>query len=206
MAFWKRSASGDPQAAARAEYRALRGQAETAPLPADRARLLNLAGDIALSIGDVDGGMSALGDALDLYLRDHQYHPARAVARKLLRVRANTVRVRSTLAWLAIAHEMPADAMVALDLYMLSLQSDLEREHAVRHLTTMAGATRDEELRNALAEHLTTLGASDAADAIRDRLHAEAEGEIEVLSDAEIRACREDAIERLVSPRTPPQP
>lgn len=206
MPFWKRSSPTDHEAVARAEYQALRGQAAKAGLPADRARLLNLAGDIALSIGDVDGGMTALGEALDLYLRDHQYHPARAVARKLLRVRANTVRVRSTLAWLAIAHEIPADAIVALDLYMHALQTEQERQHAVAHLSTMAGATDDRALRTAIAEHLRTLDALDEADRVRERLRAEAAGEIEVLSQAELRACREDAIERLVSPRTPPQP
>lgn len=205
MAFWKRSSSDDPHAAARAEYRTLREQAEREVLPGDRARLLNLAGDIALSVGDKDGAMTALGDALDLYLRDHQYHPARAVARKLLRVRENTVRVRSTLAWLAIAHDMPTDARVALDLYMVSLETEREREHAVTHLTAMSGATRDRELRGAIADHLTSLGARDAAELIRGRLRAEADGAFEPLSDDRLRAAWENALDRLVSPKTPPK-
>lgn len=203
MAFWKRSA-GDPEAAARAEYRALRERAEKAALPADRARLLNLAGDAALSVGDEAGAMAVLGDALDLYLRDQQYHPARAVARKLLRVRASTVRVRSTLAWLAVAHDLPADARIALDLYVGSLQEQSQREHAVKHLTTMAEATRDRELRTAIAEHLTSLGARDAADEVLERLRAEEAGDVPLRDDEEIRAVWQDALERLVSPKAPP--
>ena len=202
MAFWNR-APKDPAEAQRAQYRELLAQANRAPLPADKARLLNLAGDVALAGGDQKGAMSALGDALDLYLRDHQYHPARAVARKLLRVRENTVRVRSTLAWLAIAHDLPDDAKVAIDLYVSSLRLPGEQDFAVRHLTAMAGATRDRALRGAIAQHLAELGAAHAATGVRERLEAEEKGTQSQLSDTEIRANWKDALDKLVSPESP---
>ena len=198
--FWKRSSSADPHASHRAEYRKLQEEARRATHPDDRARLLNQAGDVALSIGDEDGAMKVLGDALDLYIRERQYHPARAIARKLLRIRATTVRVRSTLAWLAIAHDLPADARVALDLYVSSLRADGQREFAVRHLAAMAHATNDRDLRTVIAQHLDDLGASDAAAEIRARLEAEASGAAQPPSAHEVRARSEEALDRLVSP------
>lgn len=198
MAFWKRT--GDPQAELRAEYHELRRNAEKTAMPADRARLQNQAGDIALRLGDDVGAMVAFGDALDLYVRDHHYDAARAVGRKLLRVRPRTVRARSTLAWLAIAQDLPADARAALDDYVGALRADGQREIAVKHLTAMASATPDAGLRTAIAEYLMSLDAAQAADAVLGRVHAEAAGEKEPLTDDEMRVCWEEALDTLVSP------
>ena len=199
MTFWKKRPR-DPHEATRAEYSELREQARKATMPADRARLQNLAGDLALTIGDEAGALSALGEALDIYLRDRDYHSARAVARKLLRVRSKTVRVRSTLAWLAIAQEFAGDARVALDLYVGSLATPGDRQYAIKHLTAMAAATRDRELRTAIADHLADLGERDAAAAIMLRLQSEESGELDPPDDREIRARWEDALDQLVSP------
>lgn len=200
MSFWKRLFSADAGSSARAEYQQLVAQARKAPLPTDRARMLNLAGDFALSAGDEDGALAALSEALDIFLRDRDYHSARAVARKLLRFRANTVRVRSTLAWLAIAQDLPGDARIALDLYVTSLKADGEREWAVRHLSSMARATRDTELRTAIAEHLESLEARQQAAELRARLDAEADGSMELPTEQSVRARLDEALERLISP------
>lgn len=200
MSFWKRLFSADAGSSARAEYQQLLAQARKAPLPTDRARMLNLAGDLALSAGDEDGALAALSEALDIFLRDRDYHSARAVARKLLRFRANTVRVRSTLAWLAIAQDLPGDARIALDLYVTSLKAEGEREWAVRHLSSMARATRDTELRTAIAEHLESLEARQQAAELRARLDAEADGSMELPTDQAVRARLDEALERLISP------
>lgn len=200
MSFWKRLFSTDAASGARAEYQQLLNQARKAALPTDRARLLNLAGDLALSTGDEEGALRALSDALDIFLRDRDYHSARAVARKLLRFRANTVRVRSTLAWLAIAQDLPGDARVALDLYVTSLKADGEREWAVRHLSMMARATRDTGLRAAIAEHLDSLDARQQAAEVHTRLAAEADGSMEAPTEQATRARLEEALERLISP------
>ena len=55
MSFLKRIFTTDPKSGGRGEYMSLREQARRAPLPTDRARLLNLAGDLALSLGDDEG-------------------------------------------------------------------------------------------------------------------------------------------------------
>lgn len=199
MPFWKRS-NADPEAAIRAEYRAVREQARHAPLLVDRARFQNQAGDLALQLRDEVGAMEAWGEALDLFLRDHHHHAARAVARKLLRVRPKTLRVRSTLAWLAIAQDLPADARVSLDMYVTALRDDGQKEQAVQHLVAMSGATPDRDLRAVIADHLRSLDADQAADAIVARLDAEAAGEMEPISDEELRARWEDALAKLVSP------
>ena len=200
MSLLKRLFQRDPRAGMRSELADLRAQARREPLPTDRARLLNLAGDIALSLGDDEEALIVLGEALDVYLRDRDYHAARAIARKLLRVRASTVRVRSTLAWLAIAQDLPADARVALDLYVTSLKTDGDRQFAVKHLTAMAEATDDRELRAAIADHLLAIAHTDASRGISERLAAEARGEQAPPTPAETRARWEDALGRLVSP------
>lgn len=200
MSFLKRIFATDSKAGARSEYLSLREQARRAPLPTDRARLLNLAGDLALSLGDDEGALAVLGEALDVYLHDRDYHSARAIARKLLRVRSSTVRVRSTLAWLAIAQDLPADARVALDLYVTSLKTDPERQFAVKHLTAMSEATDDRNLRAAIADHLLAIAHTDASKSITDRLAAEARGEAEPPSATETRARWEEALARMVSP------
>jgi hypothetical protein len=198
MAFWNRKK--DPHTGRRREFEDLKVQARKAPLPTDRARLLNLAGDIALELDDDDAAMAVLGEALDVYLHDRDYRAARAIGRKLLRVRSSTVRVRSTLAWLAIAQDLPADARVALDLYVTSLQTDGDREFAVKHLRAMAEATDDPGLRESIAEHLESIGQPGEAGTIRARLAAEASGEKEPPSQADVRARWEEALARLVSP------
>lgn len=198
--FLKRLFNRDPEAGVRAEFDHLRAQARKAPLPTDRARLLNLAGDLALTVGDDEGALAVLGEALDVYLRDRDYHSARAIARKLLRVRSSTVRVRSTLAWLAIAQDLPADARVALDLYVTSLKTESDRAFAVKHLVAMADATSDRDLRAAIADHLLAIAHTDASTAITDRLKAEERGERAPPSDAETRARWAEALDRLVSP------
>ena len=198
MAFWKRKK--DPQKGRRGEFEGLKREARKAPLPSDRAHLLNMAGDIALEIGDDAGAMSVLGEALDVYLHDRDYRAARAIGRKLLRVRSGTVRVRSTLTWLAIAQDMPEDARVALDLYVTSIKSDADRAFAVKHLTAMSEATDDPGLRREIAEHLAGIGQEDAARAITDRLQAEAEGRAAPPSPERVREKWEEALARLVSP------
>ncbi|HEX6588933.1 MAG TPA: hypothetical protein VF039_07920 [Longimicrobiales bacterium] len=200
MSFWKRLFATDAAATARGEYQQLLAQARKATLPTDRARLLNVAGDLALSTGAEDDALLAFSDALDIFLRDRDYHAARAVARKLLRFRANTVRVRSTLAWLAIAQDLPADARIALDLYVTSLKAQGERDWAVRHLSMMSRATRDTDLREAIAEHLESLDARQPAAELRARLSAEADGSMEPPTDQAVRARLEEALERLISP------
>lgn len=202
MAFWRRKK--DPLAGRRGEFEELKREARRAPLPSDRAHLLNLAGDIALELGDDDGAMSVLGEALDVYLYDRDYRAARAIGRKLLRVRSGTVRVRSTLAWLAIAQDLPEDARVALDLYVTSIRTDADRQFAVKHLTAMAEATDDIGLRREIAEHLTGLGHPDAARAITERLAAEADGSLRIPSQEEVHAKWEEALARLVSPARKP--
>lgn len=198
--FWKRLFSSDPQAAARSEYQQLLAQARKAAMPTDRARLLNLAGDLAIGLNDADGALAAFGEALDVYLRDRDYHSARAIARKLLRFRSDTVRVRSTLAWLAIAQDLPGDARVALDLYVTSLKAEGERTHAIRHLTAMSKATQDEDVRLTIAEHLDSLEADDAAREIRTRLAEEDAGNLAPPTRQAARARWEEALDSLISP------
>ena len=200
MSFLKRFFTRDASASMRGEYEHLLAQARKSPVATDRARLLNLAGDLALNLGDDKGALAALGEALDVHLRDRDYHSARAVARKLLRVRSSTIRVRSTLAWLAIAQDLPSDARVALDLYVTSLKTESDREFAIRHLTTMVHATDDRALRASIADHLALLGHEDDAKAITDRLAAEERGETAPPGEADVRARWEEALARMVSP------
>ena len=200
MSFLDKLFNRDPERGVRAEFDDLRAQARKAAVPTDRARLLNLAGDLALSLGDDESALAVLGEALDVYLHDRDYHSARAVARKLLRVRSSTVRVRSTLAWLAIAQDLPADARVALDLYVTSLRTESDRVFAVTHLVAMSEATDDPGLRSAIADHLTSLGAADPAEKVQARLAAEAAGERTPPTDSETRSRWADALDRLVSP------
>lgn len=200
MSFWQKLFGTDPATATRNEYQQLLVQARKATLPMDRARLLNLAGDLALSLGDEKGALTTMSEALDVYLRDRDYHSARAIARKLLRFRSSTVRVRSTLAWLAIAQDLPHDALVALDLYVNALRMPMERDFAVKHLSAMSKATRDVDLRVAIAHYLDGLDAQQAAQDVRTRLDAEADGTLEPPNDQAVRARWEEALERLISP------
>ena len=149
-----------------ARLQSLEQQAEIA-LPGFDAQFFNRAGDLCVEAGEERRALGYYGRAIDAYLRAGRYNASGAVCRKLLRISPGAVRARCTLAWLSIGKGLLGDAQHEIDEYVEASVAAGDADLARRHLKMSAEATRNRELRSRLADHLHTLGDTEAAERVR---------------------------------------
>lgn len=80
--------------------------------PAKRAALLQRAGDLCASVGEMRRSLAWYGQAVDQYLALDESTQAGQICRMILHVQPETVRARCTLCWLDIVagrHDEAAD-------------------------------------------------------------------------------------------------
>lgn len=179
----------EPEPGLEKRLQSLEQQAEIA-LPGFDAQFFNRAGDLCVEADQGDRALSYYGRAIDAYLRAGRYNAAGAVCRKLLRISPEAVRARCTLAWLSIGKGLLGDAQREVDEYVEAAVSAGQADLALKQLRKMAEATRSEELRSVLAEHLRKLGASEATEGVLTESPVEetAEEEQEALWSRVLRA------------------
>ncbi|HEX6309923.1 MAG TPA: hypothetical protein VFZ69_17255 [Longimicrobiales bacterium] len=134
--------------------------------PEQRARLMNIAGDMCYSAGQRERGLLYFDAAIDLYLAAGQFAASAAICEKLVRVNPQIVRARCTLAWLAIARGLDDEAVRRVEEYGEAALR-LERPTvAQRQLRAMAEETDSESVLESIAHGLLKLGDSVSADRI----------------------------------------
>ena len=139
--------------------------------PEQRARLMNIAGDLCYEQGQRERGLLYFDAAIDLYLAAGHFAASAAICDKLVNANPQIVRARCTLAWLAIARGLDDEALRRVEEYGEAALR-LERPTvAQRQLRAMAEETDSEGVLEGIAHALLKLGDSTSADRIFGLAH-----------------------------------
>jgi predicted Zn-dependent protease len=133
-------------------------RAENSLFPTERARILNLAGDLCFDAGAARAGAGYYDQAIDIYLALGMYASVAAVCQKLVRLSPRIVRARCTLAWMAIARGQPYEARERIVEYATAAKPQEDHRLARGHLRMMAEVADSPEVLQAVAEALLLLG------------------------------------------------
>lgn len=148
-------------------------RAENSLFPTERARILNLAGDLCFDAGQRDRALWYYDQAIDIYLALGMYASVAAVCQKLVRLSPNIVRARCTLAWMAIARGQSREARQRIADYATAAAPQEDHRLARGHLRMMAEVADSPDILEAVAEALQMLGDQRGA----ERVFAAASGE-----------------------------
>lgn len=139
--------------------------------PEQRARLMNIAGDLCFEAGQRERALLYFDACIDLYLSASRFAASAAICEKLVRLNPEVVRARCTLAWLAIARGLDDEARRRVEEYGEAALR-LERPTvAQRQLRAMAQEVDSEEVLEAIAHALLKLGDSVSADRVFGMTH-----------------------------------
>lgn len=159
----------------------LAAQAEKAPASA-RWAMFNRLGDAYLKAGDRSRALRYFGRAIDCLLQDDQPEPARAVARKIVRLHPEAVRTLCTLVWIDLASFRIPSAVSTLREYAGAAKAGGQTNLACGQILEMARFVSDRRFLEEAHAALETLGCSTDADQAREWV--DAEGSPDALSDS----------------------
>ena len=141
-------------------------RAEEALLPDERARILNLAGDLCFDAGARERALGYYDVAINTYLSAGLYAAAVAVCQKIVRLTPEVIRARCTLAWLAIARGMLNEARDRIQEYADAATRLQDSRLAWGHLRMMAEVCESQEVLHSVADALLQLGDVRGADRV----------------------------------------
>jgi tetratricopeptide (TPR) repeat protein len=133
-------------------------RADNSLFPTERARILNLAGDLCFDAGQRDRALIYYDQAIDIYLALGMYASVAAVCQKLVRLSPRVVRARCTLAWMAIARGQAREARERISEYASAAAPQTDHSLARGHLRMMAEVADEPDVLGAVAEALEMLG------------------------------------------------
>jgi tetratricopeptide (TPR) repeat protein len=157
---------GISQSSLNAMLRSMEARAKAAEYPDQKARILNLAGDLCFDSGERERALGFYGRAIDLHVTHEQYSAAVAICQKIVRLTPEVVRARCTLAWMAIARGMIQEAQARIAEYKEAAESRGQTRAARAHLLMMAEVIDDRDLLVTIAESLIELGDAQNADRV----------------------------------------
>ncbi len=135
--------------------------------PGTRWVLFNRAGDASLKAGDRLGALRYFGRAIDTLLEDDQPEPARAVAKKVVRLHPEAIRTFCTLTWLDLASRKIDLALESLGEYVKVAKAGQREKLACEHIREMARLVSDEQFLDGVAIALEELERPADADMVR---------------------------------------
>ncbi|CAN5803917.1 hypothetical protein BH23GEM9_BH23GEM9_16860 [soil metagenome] len=147
-------------------------RADSSLFPTERARILNLAGDLCFDAGQRERALIYYDQAIDIYLALGMYASVAAVCQKLVRLSPNVVRARCTLAWMAIARGQAREARERIADYTTAVMPQEDHSLARGHLRMMAEVVDSAEVLEAVGDALSALGDSRGA----ERAYSAAQG------------------------------
>lgn len=154
------------QASLSAMLRSMEARARQAEYPDQRARILNLAGDLCFDAHEREKALGYYGRAIDLHITHHEYSSAVAICQKIVRLTPEVVRARCTLAWMAIARGLIQEAQGRISEYKSAAEHAGQARLARAHLLMMAEVIEDRDLLLTIAESLIELGDAENADRV----------------------------------------
>ncbi len=141
------------------QLRNLAAEAEGAPQGA-RWAVFNRLGDAYLKAGDRVQALSSFGKAIDALLEDDQLEPARAVAKKVIRLHPEAVRTLCTLVWLDLASKKIPTAVASLHQYVEVAREGEQERLACGQVLEMARLVSDPVFLEAAVIALDNLGST----------------------------------------------
>jgi tetratricopeptide (TPR) repeat protein len=132
--------------------------------PDERARILNLAGDLCFDGGARERALSYYGRSIDVHLAAAQLDAAVSVCRKIVRLTPEVVRARCTLAWISLSRGVMEEARERVVEYAAAAAAAGQEEQAARHLRHMTDVSDHQEILESLADALMQLGDDVGAD------------------------------------------
>lgn len=145
---------------------AMESRAALAAQPDERARILNLAGDLCFDAGHRERALQYYDRSIDTYLSAGLYAAAVAVCQKVVRLTPEVIRARCTLAWMAIARGMLDEARERIRDYAEAATRMSDARLAWGHLRMMAEVCESQEVLETVAEALLRLGDARGADRV----------------------------------------
>ncbi|MGQ0815303.1 MAG: tetratricopeptide repeat protein [Gemmatimonadota bacterium] len=154
------------QASLSAMLRSMEARVKQAEYPDQRARILNLAGDLCFDAGERERSLDYYGRAIDNHVTRHEYAAAVSILQKIVRLTPEVVRARCTLAWMAIARGMIQEAQGRISDYKAAAENHGQARLARAHLLMMAEVIDNRDLLLTIAECLIELGDAENADRV----------------------------------------
>jgi tetratricopeptide (TPR) repeat protein len=154
------------QASLSAMLRSMETRAKQAEYPDQRARILNLAGDLCFDAAERERALDYYGRAIDIHINHHEYSAAVGICQKIVRLTPEVVRARCTLAWMAIARGLVQEAEKRISEYKEAAETSGQGRMARAHLLMMAEVIENRDLLVAIAESLIELGDAENADRV----------------------------------------
>jgi hypothetical protein len=154
------------QSSLNAMLRSMESRANAADYPDQKARILNLAGDLCFDAGERERALGFYGRAIDMHVAHEQFSAAVAICQKIVRLTPEVVRARCTLAWMAIARGMIEEAQSRIAEYKKAAEAQGQTRVARAHLLMMAEVIENRDLLITIAESLIELGDAENADRV----------------------------------------
>jgi tetratricopeptide (TPR) repeat protein len=154
------------QSSLNAMLRSMESRANAADYPDQKARILNLAGDLCFDAGERERALGFYGRAIDMHVAHEQFSAAVAICQKIVRLTPEVVRARCTLAWMAIARGMIEEAQSRIAEYKEAAEAKGQTRVARAHLLMMAEVIENRDLLITIAESLIELGDAENADRV----------------------------------------
>jgi tetratricopeptide (TPR) repeat protein len=156
---------GGGTGASERQLKELAAEAERAS-PGARWAVFNRLGDAYLKVGDRLRALRYFGKAIDALLEDDQPEPARAVAKKVIRLHPEAVRTLCTLTWLDLASGKTLAAVASLQEYVAVAKEGRRERLACGQILEMARLVADARFLEEAGKALEDLGCTaDAAQA-----------------------------------------
>ena len=157
---------GKPGGASDKELKELAAEAERAS-PGTRWAVFNRLGDAYLKADDRTRALRYFGKAIDALLEDDQPEPARAVAKKVIRLHPEAIRTLCTLTWLDLASMKLPEAKVNLANYVKAAKEG-KREHlACAQVLEMARLIPDAGFLSETVKALDHMGCAAESDQVK---------------------------------------
>ncbi len=145
----------------------LAAEAEKAS-PGARWAVFNRLGDAYLKTGDRLRALRYFGKAIDALLEDDQPEPARAVAKKVVRLHPEAIRTLCTLTWLDLASMRTVAAISSLQAYVEVAKEGNRERLACGQIQEMARLVSDPAFLEEAAQALDLLGCTADAEQARE--------------------------------------
>jgi tetratricopeptide (TPR) repeat protein len=162
--------------------------------PGTRWVLFNRAGDACLKAGDRLRALQYFGRAIDTLLEDDQPEPARAVAKKVIRLHPEAIRTLCTLTWLDLASQKAESAIQSLAEYVGVAKEGGGEKMACGHIREMARLVADRTFLEAAGQALEDLGCPEDADQVREWSSSGGSPDVPSETDERYRLCMKAAI------------